>query len=226
VVPVQLDFAIPENLVELRRLLEALVGPEPILFSLLGNTMANFEADVELLALLTRLLRPQDRFLLEVATTEDLDDDLAAAAAQEYQRSRAYGEFVTSALMHYTDLTINMDNVVYRGAVEGDRALRVKVIYQNRTGGDLRFMLPDRTRVTFPDRDTIRLYLTRKYARRDVDGMLDALGVRKLHGMHSGLAAQRYRQTFGMDLLLIAAGDREPIEGRSRADEIWPSFRT
>ncbi|HEU5111184.1 MAG TPA: L-histidine N(alpha)-methyltransferase, partial [Micromonosporaceae bacterium] len=227
-VPVQLDFAIEENLVELRRLLEAVVGAEPILFSLLGNTMANFDDDVRLLGLLTRLLRPQDRFLLEVATTDELNDDLAAGAAEEYERSRAYGEFVTSALMHYTDLTINMDNVVYRGSVEGDRALRVKIIYQNRTGGDLRFMLPDRTRVTFPDRDTIRLYLTRKYARRGLDGMLDSLGVRKLHGMHSGLAAHRSAQPFGMNLLLFATGETTAARPpqTSRAEEIWSSYRT
>jgi hypothetical protein len=225
VLPVQLDFAIHENLVELSTLLRKLVGDEPIMYSLLGNTMANFENDVELLGTLTTLLRPQDRFLLEVATTDTLSDELAADAAEEYHRSRAYQEFVTSALMHYTDLTINMDNVVYRGSVEGERALRVKVIYQNRTGGDLRFMLPDRTRVAFPDRDTIRLYLTRKYARRGLDGMLAALGVQKLHGTHSGFAAHRSTRTFGMDLLLFSASGEVPAQRATKADEIWSSFR-
>jgi L-histidine Nalpha-methyltransferase len=227
VVPVQLDFAIEDNLAELRELLEHLVGDEPILYSLLGNTMANFEDDTVLLGKLTRLLRPQDRFLLEVATTEELTEDLAAEAAEEYRRSRAYQEFVTSALLHYTDLTINLDSVFYRGAVEGDRALRVKVIYQNLTGGDLRFMLPDRTRVTFPDRDTIRLYLSRKYARRGLDGMLAALGVAKLHGTHSGFAANRSARTFGMDLVLFSASATGPVPDQraNRADEIWNTFQ-
>jgi L-histidine N-alpha-methyltransferase len=226
VVPVQLDFAIEENLAEFRQLMHRLVGDEAILFSLLGNTMANFDDDIELLGKLTQLLRPQDRFLLEVATTDELDDELAADAADEYQRSRAYQEFVTSALLHYTDLTINMDNVLFRGSVELDRALRVKVIYQNQTGGDLRVMLPDRTKVPFPDRDTIRLYLTRKYARRQLDGMLEALGVRKLHGTHSGFTSHRSPRAFGMDLLLFAAGAQGPVPAQraSRADEIWSSF--
>src|SRR2546430_3616205 len=96
VLRMQLDFAIRENLAELRAFLNHLVGTEPVLYSLLGNTMANFENDVELLGLLTGLLRPQDRFLLEVATTEELDENLAADAAEEYHRSRAYHEFVTS----------------------------------------------------------------------------------------------------------------------------------
>jgi L-histidine N-alpha-methyltransferase len=226
VLPVQLDFAIHANLAELSALLHKLVGDEPILYSLLGNTMANFENDVELLGTLTTLLRPQDRFLLEVATTDDLSDELAADAAEEYHRSRAYQEFVTSALMHYTDLTISMESVLYRGSVEGDRALQVKVIYQNRTGGDLRFMLPDRTRVAFPDRDTIRLYLTRKYARRGVDGMLAALGMQKLHGTHSGFAAHRSTRTFGMDLLLFSASGEVPAQRATKADEIWSSYRS
>src|SRR5439155_20851369 len=98
---------------------------------------------------------------------------------------------VTSALMMYTDLTINMENVLYRGALEDDRALLVKVIYQNRTGADLRFMLPDRTKVAFPDRDTIRLLLSRKYSRRGLDKMLAPVGIQKLHGIHSGFAQQR-----------------------------------
>lgn len=226
VLPVQLDFAIPDNMAELRGLLQRLIGDEPVLYSLLGNTLANFDDDVELLRTLTSQLRPQDRFLLEVATTEALDDDLADAAAEEYRRSRAYGEFVTSALMMYTDLTINMESVLFRGSVEGDRALQVKVIYQNRTGADLRFILPDRNKVAFPDRDTIRLYLSRKYTRRGLEAMLTAANVKKLQGIHSGFTQQRSPKSFGTDLLLLSAGDRVPEQRASKADEIWSSFRT
>jgi uncharacterized SAM-dependent methyltransferase len=228
VLPVQLDFAIKENIAQLRALLQRFVGDDPILFSLVGNTMANFDDDVELLRTITAVLRPQDRFLLEVATTDTLDDDLANAAAEEYHRSRAFQEFVTSALMMYTDLTINLDSVLYRGSVEGDRALLVKMIYQNRTGADLRFMLPDRTKVAFPDRDTIRLLLSRKYARRGLDGMLAAVGIQKVQGIHSGFTSQRSPGVFGTDLLLLAAGDRDqvPAARATKADEIWTSFRS
>jgi L-histidine Nalpha-methyltransferase len=228
VLPVQLDFAIQDNVTELRALLQRVVGDEPILFSLLGNTIANFEEDVELLRTLTSLLRPQDRFLLEVATTGALDENLADDAAEEYHRSRAYQEFVTSALLQYTDLTINLDWVLYRGSVEGDRALRVKVIYQNRTGEDLRFVLPDRTRVSFPDRDTIRLYLSRKYARAELDRMLAALGVQKLHGIHSEFTSQRSPRIFGTELMLLAMGEGGAAAPgrRTKADEIWSGFRS
>jgi uncharacterized SAM-dependent methyltransferase len=224
VVPVQLDFAVEANLVEYRRLLHRLVGDEPILFSLLGNTMANFDEDIDLLGKLTWLLRPQDRFLLEVATTAALGPELADLAAEEYRSSRAYKEFVTSALQHYTDLTIDMDSVQFLGAVESDRALQVKIIYQNGTGGVQRIMLPDRNVVRFDDGDTIRLYLTRKYATTSVDEMLRSVGMTKVYGTHSGFASHRAPGGFGIDLYLLSTGRSGPQARSSRADEIWSSF--
>jgi L-histidine N-alpha-methyltransferase len=71
VLPVQLDFSSQNNITELRNLLHRLFGEEAILYSLLGNTVTNFENDTELLRMLAEhLLRPQDRFVLEVATNE------------------------------------------------------------------------------------------------------------------------------------------------------------
>src|SRR5262249_55816300 len=87
--PPRLGFSAPENVAELRRLLHGMFGDEAILFSLLGNTLANFKNDTELLRMFAgQLLRPQDRFLLEVATTQRLSDILAQEAAEEYERSR------------------------------------------------------------------------------------------------------------------------------------------
>src|SRR5262249_52275250 len=124
ILSVQLDFSAPDNVAALRRLLDKIFGDEPILFSLLGNTVANFDDDAELLTMLSRmLLGPHDRLALEVATTERLGADLAENAAIEYGRSRTFREFVTSALMHYTDLQIDMDSLLFRGSVTGRRAI-------------------------------------------------------------------------------------------------------
>ena len=148
----QLDFAVDENLVEYRRLLHRMVGEEPILYSLLGNTMANFDDDIE-------LLRTADLAAAAAGPVPAGGGHHRGArrgprrpAAEEYHSSRAYKEFVTSALQHYTDLTIDMDSVQFRGSVEADRALQVKVIYQNRTGDVQRIMLPDRNMVRFDGR--------------------------------------------------------------------------
>ncbi|WP_419993090.1 L-histidine N(alpha)-methyltransferase [Streptomyces boninensis] len=211
VVPVQLDFSTARNAIELRRLVEHLVGDEPVLYSLLGNTLANFEDDTGLLELLLKeLVRPQDRFLLEVASTGGLDEESAQAAAQEYQASPRFGEFVTSAVMHFTDLHINMDHVSFTPSVEDDRSVLVKVTYQNRTGEQLRLTLPDRSSVEFPDQDTIRLLITRKYARGGLAKMVADAGAEEVHSDQPRIPVAFGRPSFGMDLMLLRPGGGRP----------------
>lgn len=118
ILPAQLDFSSPTNLKVLGAVLRTLVGDEPILFSLLGNTLAIFDDDEELLTTLTALLRPQDRLVLEAATADRLDEELARDAAKEYRQSRSFCEFATAAVLRHTDLRIeDMDTVVFKGSV-------------------------------------------------------------------------------------------------------------
>ena len=161
--PVQLDFSDDENLDELHVLRDRLMGDEPILWALLGNTAANFEDDLELIERMARLLRPQDLLMLEVATSTELAGDVPERVSTEYLRSKAFCEFVTSALHQHTDLPINMDNVAITGEVVDDRCVVIKTIYHHRDE-DTRVTLPDRTVITLKRGDTIRLYLSRKYA--------------------------------------------------------------
>jgi L-histidine N-alpha-methyltransferase len=208
VLSVQLDFSSKDNVAELRHVLDALFGEEAVLFSLLGNTLTNFENDTELLRMLAgQLLRPQDRFILEVATTQQLDESLAQEAAEEYRRSHIFREFITSALMHYTDLRIDMDNILFQGGVEGERALLIKVVYQNRIGRDIRITLPDRTDVSFPQLDTIRLCVSRKYMRDRLGSLLVESGVHALDSNHFYFDGGAHNGPgFGMDLLVLRAG--------------------
>lgn len=221
ILPVQLDFSVAAKVVELRRLLRTLFGEAPLLFSLLGNTISNFDDDAGVLDLLANsLLRPQDRFLLEVATTQELVAGLVPEACLEYERSRTFREFITSTLMHYTDLHIDMDSVLFRGSIEAGRAILVKIIYQNRTGRGMRIRLPDRTTASFPSQDTIRLFMTRKYAPGVLDSMLAAHGIRKLHGSHVDFFSAPGSH-FGMDLVLVSSDRAAVAPGRSAADAIW-----
>jgi hypothetical protein len=52
--------------------------------------------------------------------------------------------------MHYTDLQIDMDSVLFDGSVTDRGALLVKVSYANKSGGATRFTLPDRATVSAP----------------------------------------------------------------------------
>jgi len=222
ILPVQLDFSSEENIAELARLLRGLFGGEPVLFSLLGNTMANFENDVELLRMLaSHLLRPQDRFVLEVATTERVDDARAQDAAEEYEGSRTFREFVTTALMHYTDLHVDMDSVLFQGVREEGRAVLVKIVYRSRLDHEIRIMLPDRTDVAFATDDTILLYVSRKYIRDGLNALLSDSGVQRQYSKHAAFTGSRRRTGFGMELLVLTAGPGTSSTGGSLMEHLW-----
>jgi L-histidine Nalpha-methyltransferase len=216
ILPVQLDFAVRRNIAALKDILVRTVGDEPILYSLLGNTIANFEEDGEIARRLTSLLREQDAFLLEVATTENLSPVLADEAAEEYLRSRAYKEFVTSSLLHNTDLIVDTDSVVFHSSVENDRALLVRALYQNRTGHDIRMTVPDHSQVLFQHEDTILLQVTRKYLRRTLPAFLGELGTELVHSTHEEFKADNPAGGFGMDMLLLR---HNPDQGTDSPDQ-------
>ncbi|NJL81754.1 MAG: hypothetical protein HC917_28820, partial [Richelia sp. SM2_1_7] len=62
----------------------------PVLFSLLGNTLANFENDTEVLQILSKLMRSEDKFLIEVAATKDLNHQALQDAVNEYDNSKSF----------------------------------------------------------------------------------------------------------------------------------------
>ncbi|MET9314712.1 L-histidine N(alpha)-methyltransferase [Kribbella sp. NPDC003505] len=220
VLPVQLDFSIADNMEELAEMLARLVGDEPILFTLTGNTLANFDSDEELLGTLTQGLRAQDRLLLEVASTTRLDQETADAAADEYHQTRAFAEFVTSALRYNTDLKINNELVKFAGEVEDEDALLVKIFWQNDTGEEVRMELPDHTEVVLPIGDTIRLYTTRKYSTTRLKRLTEACKLTPVEAIQSQFRYTRRPNPFGLELLLLAP---EAAGGgaRSLADDIW-----
>ena len=217
--PVQLDFSDDENLDELHALRDKLMGDEPILWGLLGNTAANFEDDFELIERLARLLRPQDRLMLEVATTSELAADVSERSSTEYLRSKAFCEFVTSALHQHTDLPINMDYVEISGEIVEPHSVMLKVIYRHRDE-DTRVTLPDRTVITLRHDDTIRLHLTRKYATAALHAELRSIGLGVKATADTTWAVRGKPYRFGLRLLLLAKdGDTGP--GRSAARDLF-----
>jgi L-histidine Nalpha-methyltransferase len=200
--PIQIDFSIEDNVAELRRMLHQIVGDEAILYSLLGNTVANFQHDTQLLETVAALLRPHDRLLLEVASTLKADLTSAKRAADEYANSTAFKQFVTSALLQYTDLPAGIETVSFIGLPEEERAILVKAIYRNDTGRPMPMKLPDNTTIEFLPDDTIRLLVSRKYTGSGLSDMLASAG---LECVSRALTAQA-RPGFGIELVLAATG--------------------
>ena len=172
VVPIQLDFAEREYVGELRKMVEQFVNSDPVLFGLVGNTLANFEDDSQILKTIPSLLRPQDRLLLGVSFTDELSEELAARAAGEYRHSQPFARFLTSAVLQNTDISLDQGSLHFEGTVEPEKALFVKMFFRNKAGKNLRFRLPEGESVQFPKDDTIRLYVSRKYLRQALCTML------------------------------------------------------
>ena len=205
--PIQIDFSLDSNVARLRDILDKRVGSEPVLFSLLGNTLANFEADAELLKTLSALMRPDDRLLLELARTEHLHDGAREMARTEYLNSSSFKKFATSALLQNTDLRIGeLRDVHCVTEVEPDRAIVIKTLH--RSVSDTTITLPDRSTVLYRAGDTIRLYLSRKYTAQGVSDLLDASRLRALGEHVSVFPDSRFR--FGIDLMLLGAAAPAP----------------
>ncbi|BAZ25447.1 histidine N-alpha-methyltransferase [Kalymmatonema gypsitolerans NIES-4073] len=220
VLPIQIDFSIERNVSELRKLLDRVLNDSPVLFSLLGNTLANFQQDTELLQTLSQLMRREDKLLIEVATTEDLNEEAAQKAAQEYAKTKSFREFVTSALLQNTDLHIDLNSVFFEGSIEADKAILIKILYRNLTGNKIQVVLPDRSVMNFEDQDTIRLYLTRKYTSAGIEKIISDSNLALVDSLHISLEP-RNRNRFGMNLILLAPHSSGINNKSPVARDIW-----
>ena len=175
--------------------------------------IANFPDDIKLLETISKLMRTGDKLLLEVATTEELNEEAAAAAAKEYANASSFKRFVTSSLLQYTNMNIDFTNVCFEGSIEPcnfedlikpcNKALFVKVLYRNISQETIYIMLPDWETVEFKHGDTIRLFTTRKYSAKGLDGIISECKLRKINNSKSLLGDRNNKYNFGIDLILL-----------------------
>ncbi|MCF2528675.1 hypothetical protein [Yinghuangia soli] len=115
----QADTEVRDQLAKIRAVVDKLQDGA-VLFSLFGNTIGNYERDLALLKMVGEVLLTgdDDRLIAEFATTEDVSQAAVEAAKDEYVRVRAFREYVTSPLIHYTDLHVDYRNLEFAGEVE------------------------------------------------------------------------------------------------------------
>jgi L-histidine N-alpha-methyltransferase len=174
VIPLQIDFSQPAELQMLTEILENVLGDRPVLFSLLGNTLANFEDDISVLKLLTEVMRESDGLLLELATTESVSDTIAKKAAYEYSSISSFDNFVRSALSQHTDLPYN--KIVYDSTPSHDgAALQIDMYYVSKERCEGRLI--DGSTIELDPDERIRLYRSRKYTQRGIRQILGQAGL-------------------------------------------------
>jgi L-histidine Nalpha-methyltransferase len=174
VLPVELDITNEDALSALRLVLQRLSLDAGLLISLLGNTLANFRDDRQMLTNISHLLgSDRDLLFLELATATDATKSLAAQAAREYDNSKSFRQFCMASLFEYTDLNERKGKVECVGELGAKDVLRITT----------RFRAHKRTRVrvqtgedfTLDAHESIELLLSRKYTQPAIDRFLDGL---------------------------------------------------
>ena len=209
--PLQIDFSKKSNIEKIRNVLDLLVGEEPIIFSLLGNTLANFDCDRDLLKILSEeLLKPDDILLLELAKTKAINDVAIKRAEFEYDH-KAFRDFALSSLIQATNIDLtNMDEVYRRLEFKAKpeelpnkeiKALKISVCYKNKSQENQIIRLIDGDSLPFASNDRIRLYLSRKYTREGIDDLIKYSNLEKLEKIPMDYPSENV--TFGLELLLL-----------------------
>ncbi|HWU42782.1 MAG TPA: L-histidine N(alpha)-methyltransferase, partial [Bdellovibrio sp.] len=175
VLPIQIDFSKSNNVRALFNVVTSVIKDAPVLYSLLGNTLANFDKDENLLKTLTSALRKQDKMLLEVAVTREVSAESAAEAADEYKRSMAFFPFVKSALENYTNLNAKRENIDFLPTCIDGKAIEIRTVFVNRQDAEIPIQIPTAgCEITLKPSETIRLYLTRKYLTSRIYDLVEA----------------------------------------------------
>ena len=160
VLPIELDIASDRGLEGLKKVIQ-LMTEGPVLLSLLGNTLANFQKDAEMLESIATLLSGSDDMLLmELATTSEANEELATKAAIEYEGSVSFRNFVMAALTQYTNCTAESGGVVYEGQAS-DTAIEITTYFTPHT--KLEIYVSDTDHFPLGTKESIELYRSRKY---------------------------------------------------------------
>lgn len=176
-IPLQIDFSSATELVTLSEIRRDVLGDKPALFSLLGNTLANFENDVVTLKTLAELIKEGDLMLIELAATKTVDEAVASMASSEYSSIPSFESFVRSALTQHTDLPPNRIDYHCEACHDGG-ALQIDMDYvsTNRSRG----RLIDGSMIDLRPNERIRLYRSRKYTHAVIKRMLAQAGLTEI----------------------------------------------
>jgi len=207
IIPMQIDFSSTTELGTVAEVRHNVLLNKPVLFSLLGNTLANFEDDLGTLRLLSEMMNDDDLLLLEVAATRAANADAARLAASEYRMIPSFDSFVRSALTQHTDLPIE-NEVQYSGEVyEDSQVLRIDMNYVSAARSTGRLI--DGSQIVLQPGEKIRLYRTRKYTNVAIQQLLQRAGLTQIasdgywyrgdsqFGLYLGLCRRRGRSGAG-----------------------------
>jgi len=181
ILPIKINFTNPKFQRSIRSIFNKMLEKKPILFSLLGNTLANFEDDIlELEYIIKNLLNIGDLLLIELAHSNGTAQEYQQEMIGEYYSSESLRRFHTSALLQNTDLDIDLNSIEYLCKSNKALNLELKIIYKNKSEEKNTVNILGGKSFTFEKNDTIRLYLTRKYTDQGIERLFKNLPLERI----------------------------------------------
>jgi uncharacterized SAM-dependent methyltransferase len=183
VLPMQLDFSNEKKLGKIRSIIDILNNNKyPTLFGLLGNTLANFDDDYELLGKISdMILKPGDFLLLELAKIDLINTETKKKAKEEY-REEKFRKFAICSLLQATNIDfdergkgedkwpIDIDKELLSGGKKA-KGIKISVYYKNKSR-DKPIVFPTLETFNLAKGEKIRLYLSRKYTNDGIDDLI------------------------------------------------------
>ena len=215
VIPIQLDITRRDALRELRSVLNVLFDGTGAIVSLLGNTLANFRDDEQMLELLSStVLSSDDMLLLELATTTGVTPAIIKNAEAEYDSSRSFRHFAMATLGDLTDCTLKVGKVVCEGA-GSNKHLQLVAKFRPLKATTVAFR--DGETFRLGAKDAIELYMSRKYTEEGLQALVSAF--QPISSEASSISEQR--DHFGIVTQLLRLKD-----GAAKEDQSHPAART
>ena len=187
---IQRDIESSGSMAEIAQVAKLMGDHQPILYSFLGNTIANVENPEEVLKSIAEVMEPDDLLLFEVQTITELalgNQNAYETVRREYL-SGAFRRFVESALLQNTDLRINpgemnnsyrVDVSLYNWEPYGS-SLLIDCFFENNTSQPLHIKLINGDDISIGIQENIRLLRSRKLPPRTLYNFVKASGFKVL----------------------------------------------
>ncbi len=201
--PIKTDFSKVEKLKATRRLLNELTNEKSNLFSLLGNTIANFdEPELILQRIINNLMKSGDYLALELAWVDEINEESISEATKEYSNSTAFRQFALSALLQNTDLDLG-DKIIDMQSKKVNNQIQIKAVFPNHSDEDKVVNILGGGTFMFTAEDTIRLYLTRKFTTDGMAEIIKSTGLEEIGTDTWKYMNTKNKKSFGLTLIVL-----------------------
>jgi L-histidine Nalpha-methyltransferase len=216
ILPIEMDISKEHMLRDLRKVLERIIpNKDKILFSIIGNTLANFKDDKSMLKGISDiLLDTNDVLLTELSFVNHVDEQIKKGAEREYSCG-SFKKFATGSLVQNTNIDASQEknyHVVVKDMNEENQVSGCIIecrYFNNVNIKNNEFSILQDTPIPFPKGKSILLYLSRKYTNHGINTLIRKGNLKQIAVEHV------HHRQFGSVLLLLEKSTNQATKEKS-----------